>query len=341
MTAAAGAEGDAPWCTGTDELAREGRSAMLMRMPPPPPSRPTTPTAAVIAGATSGAAAGATAIQGEEGSNSALAARALLGDDVTFQSCASFAEVFHKLDAGEAVRAVLPVENTTAGLVQEVWDRLLGLGPGPALAALREARVRISFVAACLPGSRARVKKIFAHPVAAAQSRRFLSSSGLAVLPCHDTAGAARLVREGHDPEVAALCPPGAADAWGLELLASDCGDETQTVTRFLLVEPGEARPAPEDDRVLLALRLADRPGALAVALSAVSTAGLNLCALHSRAIPGQPGRYAFLLEVETGALDPRLGRTLAELASAGADVRLLGSFRAPAWPDEARRVTT
>lgn len=288
------------------------------------------------------------AIQGEEGSNSAVAARALLGDDAPLVGCASFAEVFHKLEAGEVARAVLPVENTTAGLVQEVWDRLLGVAPAPtpplaalaALAALAEARVRISFVAACLPGARARVKKIFAHPVAAAQSRRFLSSSGLVVLPCHDTAGAARLVREGGDVEVAALCPPAAAATHGLEVLAADCGDERHTVTRFFLVETGSARPSVDDDRVLLALELPDRPGALARALTTVSSRGLNLCALHSRAVPGHPGRYAFLVELEAGALDARLVQALAELRGAVVEVRLIGSFKAPAWPDERTGVT-
>jgi prephenate dehydratase len=60
-------------------------------------------------------------------------------------------------------RAVLPIENTTAGIIQPVWDRLLGITPGPALSALAEARVRIGFVAAALPGSATKVRKILSH----------------------------------------------------------------------------------------------------------------------------------------------------------------------------------
>src|SRR6185436_3293826 len=151
------------------------------------------------------------AIQGENGSNSATAARMLLGDDVQFIYCDSFQSAFDALDSSASDCAVLPVENTTAGLIQPVWDRILGITPGPALAARKEARVRIGFVAAALPGHRSDIRKILAHSVAAAQCHKFLKASGWTIVPCHDTAGAARLVREAGDPTLAALCPLTAA----------------------------------------------------------------------------------------------------------------------------------
>lgn len=273
------------------------------------------------------------AIQGEEGSNSAVAARSLLGADVQLLPCVSFREAFARLDSGEVRRAVLPVENTTAGLIQEVWDRLLGVGDGPPLTALAEARVRIGFVAACLPGARVRVRRVLAHPVAAAQCSRFLTQAGLEVVPCHDTAGAARLVRERSDEEVCALCPKSAAAFYGLEVLSEDCGDARHTVTRFLLVEHGDARPAPDDDHSLLTLVVADAPGALVRALLVFSSHDLNLTALHSRAIPGRPGRYAFLLEIEAGALAPAFEAAVEELRAQGAEARVLGSYQVPPWP--------
>ena len=234
---------------------------------------------------------------------------------------------------------MLPVENTTSGLVQEVWDRLLGVSdPAPALTAVAEARVRIEFVTAGLAGSEGRVRRILAHPVAAAQCRRFLTERRWQVDPCHDTAGAARLVLEHRDPTTAALCPPGAAVAYGLEVFATGCGDSSRTWTRFLQLEPGEARPAPGHDRTLAVLSLLDRPGSLAAALGAVAGEGLNLRALHSRATPGSPGEYRFLLELEAGAADPRVAGVFVALRALGAQARLLGSFHAPAWPDEPAR---
>ena len=201
---------------------------------------------------------------------------------------------------------VLPIENTTAGLIQPVWDRLLEINPGPPLAARAEARVRIGFVAAALPGSKGKIQKILAHPVAETQCHRFIQRSGWAVVPCHDTAGAARLVREANDPSQAALCPLPAARVHGLEVLDTDCGDSSRTWTRFLLLEHGTAVPGPDDDRSILIFSLKDIPGALVETLACFARQGLNLAAIHSRAVPGHPGQYRFLVELRVGAGDPK-----------------------------------
>lgn len=276
-----------------------------------------------------------TAIQGEDGSNSAAAARSLLGDDVSLLYCDSFQDAFTALENGTAVRAVLPVENTTAGIIQEVWDRLLGITAGRKLVARSEARIRIGFVAAALPGTRGKVKKILAHPVARAQCRKFLAESGWEIVTCHDTAGAARLVREGNDPTIAALCPLPAALVYRLEILDPDCGDSSRTWTRFLLIEHGEPAPTPADDRSILIFALKDAPGALVKTLSAFSNQGLNLAAIHSRAVPGYPGQYRFFVELNVGANDPRCLAALNEVVSTTSEVQILGSYTTPPWPEQ------
>jgi prephenate dehydratase len=177
--------------------------------------------------------------------------------------------------------SVLPIENTTAGLIQPVWDRLLGITPGGSLAARAEARVRIGFVAAALPGSAEKVRKVLAHDVAKAQCHRFLQASGWTVVPCHDTACAARLVREQNDPSLAALCPLPAARVHGLEILNSECGDSARTWTRFLLLEPGAVTPQASDNRSILIFALRDVPGALVQTLNCFARQSLNLAAIH------------------------------------------------------------
>ncbi len=274
------------------------------------------------------------AIQGENGSNSATAARMLLGDDVQFICCDSFQSAFDALDSRESDCAVLPIENTTAGLIQPVWDRILGISPGPALAARKEARVRIGFVAAALPGHRSDIRKILAHSVAAAQCHKFLKASGWTIVPCHDTAGAARLVREANDPIQAALCPLPAARVYDLEVLHDECGDSSRTWTRFLLLEHGNSSPAEADDRSILLFSLRDVPGALVETLACFSSQGLNLGAIHSRAIPGHPGQYRFFIELGVGACNPRFLAALTDLEKTASEIRLLGSYPAPAWPE-------
>jgi len=275
-----------------------------------------------------------TAIQGEDGSNSATATRLLLGNDASFLCCDSFQAAFDALDSGETANAVLPIENTTAGLIQPVWDRLLEINPGPVLAACAEARVRIGFVAAGLPGSKDKIRKLLAHPVAELQCHRFIQRSGWTVVPCHDTAGAARLVREANDPTQAALCPLPAARVHGLEVLHPECGDSARTWTRFLLLEHGTAVPNPADDRSILVFSLRDSPGALVEALACFARQGLSLAAIHSRALPGHPGQYRFLLELGVGAADPRNLTALADLKKVATEIRLLGSYKTPPWPE-------
>jgi prephenate dehydratase len=275
-----------------------------------------------------------TAIQGEDGSNSAAAARQLLGADTPLLFCDSFQNAFAALDKGKAGRAVLPIENTTAGIIQPVWDRLLGITPGPPLAARAETRIRIGFVAAALPGAASKVRRILAHPVAEAQCRQFLSESGWSIVACHDTAGAARIVRDANDPTQAALCPLPAARLYGLQVLHPECGDSLRTWTRFLLLEIGTAAARAVDDRSIFIFSLKDVPGALVETLGCFSRHGLNLAAIHSRAVPGHPGEYRFFVELNAGAADPRCVDALAQMKHAAEGTHLLGSYPTPAWPE-------
>ena len=276
-------------------------------------------------------------IQGEEGSNSAAAARAILGKDVRLLFCATFQDAFDALDRDVAQKSVLPIENTTAGMIQIVWDYITGAtGAGQPVMITAEAQVHIRFVAGMLPGAAAHVEKILCHPVAAAQCGRFLKRVGWKVLPCDDTAGAARLVAEGKDPRIAALCPPDAARFYGLELFESSCGDAAETLTRFALVERGSAEEhqrSAEIDRMFLWLELENEPGSLINGLRLFSDEGLNLYSIQSRALAGRPGKYAFIIEAEAPKVPDALRLTILRLREVGQiPVRALGSVKTPPW---------
>ena len=180
-------------------------------------------------------------IQGEEGSNSSVAARQLLGTEVELVCCTSFAEAFAALDRGDAPLAVLPFENSTAGRVPDVAAQLVA---GP-LFVTAETSVSIRFVAAARVGAE-RIERILTHPMAAAQCRRFLESTGWQVVDAHDTAGAARLVSESANLTTAALCPLAAATRYGLQVVNPHCGDDPKAVTRFFRVQLTPPSAAPE-----------------------------------------------------------------------------------------------
>lgn len=186
-------------------------------------------------------------IQGEEGSNSHVAAQQLFGPEVALTCCSSFAEALTALTEPKAV-GVLPFENSTAGLVPEVAAALIN-GPGFVITA--ETFVTIRFVAAAR-GALDTITKVLAHPMAAKQCQRFLTRVGWSVLPAHDTAGAARLVSEGTDTTIAALCPAGAATKYALNIIEPHCGDDPSARTRFFAVLHAErAAVRPEHNRAL------------------------------------------------------------------------------------------
>lgn len=259
----------------------------------------------------------AVGIQGERGSNSARAVELLKGATAAIESFRTFGQVFEAL--GSSVdEAVVPLQNSIAGLVTEVADGLLN---ATQLSIRGQVILPIEFVLAVLPGHRPHVRRVLAHPVAAAQCRQFLSTTEWEIVPCHDTAGAARLVRESREGSIAALCPPTAALMYELEVAHRGCTDTSHSATRFLLIDakPVEARDT--NDRCLLALSPAI---SLTAAFSFIASAGVEVIAAHSRPVPSQPFQNVLLVELDCGAASPTFELVRAAL---GDSMRVLGSF--------------
>jgi prephenate dehydratase len=266
------------------------------------------------------------AYQGEPGAYSEEALLRLYPDARPLP-CRTFARAFDALGAGEVSRAVLPVENSLGGIVQEVNDLLWGR-PG-----LRVAGEVVHPIKHCLLGrARERPVRAISHPQALAQCAGWLKSHGIEPVPFHDTAGAARQLAEWRQPGTAAIASATAATRYGLDVLARDIQDDDSNRTRFLVVERGEPqRPdagAP-GWKCSLAFVGAHRPGGLVEALKAFSERRVNLTRLDSRPLPEQPFNYKFYLDFEIS--DPAAAEAaLASLEEVAAEVRLFGSY-APA----------
>src|SRR5690606_12451404 len=183
------------------------------------------------------------AYQGEPGAYSDAAAAALFGDvGVQALPCPTFAEVFDALAAGSADAAVVPVENSYAGDVGEVYDLLRRGGVRIVL----ELDLPIRHCLLALPGAAPEdIRVVRSHPQALGQCREFLRRLGLRAEPAHDTAGAARRLAEEGDRQAAAIASERAARAYGLAGLLRDIQDASDNVTRFhvLVPEDGPAEP--------------------------------------------------------------------------------------------------
>jgi len=275
------------------------------------------------------------AFQGEHG---AFSEEALLGH---FQGRAhplprrDFRGVGQAVLTGEAELGILPVENSLAGSVQGAHDVLTGGG----VTIVGEVTIPIRLFLLGVPGAREEaLRRILSHPVALAQCTRYLRGHPHAeAVAVHDTAGAAQEVARLADPEVAAVAPRGAAERYGLQVLASDLQDREDNQTRFYVVrradDPAAAEPpAPVQDgasfRTVVLLELTDQPGALVKVLAPFAARGIDLSRIESRPA-ATPWRYRFLLELRARASDPATREALDEARGVASEFRVLGSFPA------------
>ena len=252
-------------------------------------------------------------IQGECGSNSHMAALAMLGD-VEIVPCSASPEVFSAVVEHRADAAVLPIENSLHGSVAEHYDLLLQHPVRIAGESL--LRIRHNLIAA--PGvSLEQIRTVLSHPVALSQCRNWLANfpQAKAVL-FYDTAGVA---------------PTLAAKVYGANVLVAGIEDHAQNLTRFHLIQR-EADPLPASsappDKMSVAFALEHRPGTLVRALESLATTGVDLTRIESRPVPGRPWEYVFYVELRfTG--EPMADRALAALGPVCSMVKELGRYAA------------
>ncbi len=269
--------------------------------------------------------------QGAEGSYSHLAAQRQYSGrpgGVLLTGCETFRRAAEAVLSGEADLALLPIENTTAGSINETYD-LLGEG---GLTITGEVIAAIEHCLLGLPGSTVEeLSAALSHPQALWQCEGFFRAHPhIRAQAEFDTAGAARKVKESGDRGLAAIASFAAASTYGLEVLVRGIQTQAGNATRF--VEMGlHAVPVAETARVKssLLLVLSDRPGALGEVLQELARRGLNLTKLESRPIPGNPWSYRFYLDVDGHASATVFQEALAALGALTTDLRLLGTYPA------------
>ena len=271
------------------------------------------------------------AYQGVEGAYSHLAAQrryggreggALLAGHDTFRGAAE------AVRDGLADVALLPVENTTAGSVPETYDLVAELG----LKLNAEVVSRVEHCLLVLPGTHLEaIRTVISHPQALAQCDAFLRAlPNLRMRAEFDTAGSARMVRDGGDASVAAIASETAARVYGLEVLERGIQTQSGNFTRFVEVAR-EARPCPPDVpcRTTLLLTLAHQPGALGQVLVRFGERGVNLSRIESRPVPGAAFRYRFYLDLDAHAASAAVTAALADIIPYVQEQQMLGSYPA------------
>jgi prephenate dehydratase len=240
------------------------------------------------------------AIQGEPGSFSHEAALQFVpGAEIV--PCSLSMEVFAALDKGAADAAAIPIENSLAGSVLEHFDLLLAHD----VKVVREAPLRIRHNLIAIAGASIdAIDRVYSHPVALAQCRRFLAAHPkMNPVAFYDTAGSVKHLVEQRDGHAAAIASEAAARIYGAHVLERGIEDNPENYTRFFLVlRAGEAQADPEANKLSIAFSLENRPGSLVAALNALAAHGTNLTKIESRPVQGKPWEYIFYVDCQIGA---------------------------------------
>lgn len=230
---------------------------------------------------------------------------------------------------GRSHAAMIAIENSIEGGVSTTLDALATL---PGLRIIGEYLVKVNFVLVAPHGTKIEdVTSIAAHPVAYAQCQKWLGEN----LPRHSHVPAASNVAsaigvlDGTLPAQAAIAPPGIAQHYDVDVLASEIGDNVSAVTRFVLVTrtSAPAEPTGADKTSLIVELPNDRPGSLLEMLEQFSTRGINLSLIESRPIGDELGRYRFVLDADGHLHDERMADALLGIRRFSPRVVFLGSY--------------
>ena len=223
----------------------------------------------------------------------------------------------------------MPVENSTTGSVLPVLDRLPGDASHVRFSILAEHLVEVRHTLHGLPGASIEdVREVRSHPQALAQAEHFLLNLGVDAVPTHDTAGAVRQVAEGGDPSVAALAPPRAGAAYGLDVLLDHVLDKDHNTTRFVVLAVGDPVVNEEDDKTTIVVVGSHTPGSLALVLTELGLRGANLTRIESRPA-GVAWNYRFFIDLVHTPGPEGLARVLDPPPANAAEVLNLGSYKA------------
>ena len=235
----------------------------------------------------------------------------------------SFAEACDMVLSGDCDVAVLPVENTTAGSVDNVYELL----QKKSLYIARTTAIDVVHKLAVLPGTKlSDIKRVASHAQGLQQWSEMIHRSSWETVVTENTAFASENVASGSDPFLAAICSEEAATRNGLEILPIEIRNVVSNRTRFVAVTR-DLIITPDADRISTLMHLPHRSGALVSALEVFADRGLNLSSILSRPIQNTPGEYAFFLDFLCPAMGQDALLSLYQLSSEMPYVKVLGWY--------------
>ena len=263
------------------------------------------------------------ACQGVEGAYSQLACEKLFSVP-NIMYCTTFESVFNAIDSGLCRYGILPLENSTAGSINKIYDLMMRYH----FYIVRSTRLKIDHNLLAKRGTALKdIKEIFSHEQAIIQCAGFLKTLGnVKVTPCENTAAAAQMVSESDRTDIAALSSRYCAELYELDCLAESVQDKGNNYTKFITISK-KLEIYPGADKTSIMLIVPHKPGSLYRILSRFYALGINIYKLESRPIPDRDFEFMFYFDLDTPVYAPQFAELMSELESVCEEFKYLGSY--------------
>ncbi|HIY03186.1 MAG TPA: prephenate dehydratase [Candidatus Blautia faecipullorum] len=262
--------------------------------------------------------------QGVEGAYSYAAMRAYFPEEIENYHVKTFRDAMEEVASGRADYGVLPIENSTQGIVTDIYDLLTEYQ----LYIVGEQAVRADHVLLGMPGASLEdISAVYSHPQALAQCKKYLEEHpSWKTIKTENTAASAKKVKEEGNPAQAAIASREAGEFFGLSVLAENICHNGQNVTRFIIVS---AKPVYEKkaEKVSVCFELPHESGTLYNMLSHIIYNGLNMTKIESRPIPGKTWQYRFFVDFQGNLEEPAVKNALRGLEAEADSMRVLGNY--------------
>ena len=261
---------------------------------------------------------------GTEGAYSQAATEHYFGKNCNSFYVKTFREAMEAIEEGSADFAVLPIENSTAGAVDEMYDLLVEFENY----IVGETVIPIQNTLSALPGTKFdEIERVYSKGVALMQASRFLEEHGdWQQISVANTAIAAKKVRDEQDKSQAAVCSAYAAEVHGLEVLADNINDESGNCTRFIVVT-NQKIFLKDASKISLCLEHSHESGSLYHMLSHFIYNDLNMTKIESRPIEGRNWEYRFFIDIEGNLADAAVKNAIRGLREEARSLRILGNY--------------
>lgn len=262
--------------------------------------------------------------QGTEGSYSQEAMFRYFGKEINSFHVQKFRDAMEAIEEGSADFAVLPIENSTAGAVDEVFDLLVEFENY----IVDELVLPVRHTLAGLPKAElSDIERVYSHPQALMQSARYLDEHrDWQQISVANTAVAARKVLEDDDVKKAAICSEHAAEVYGLKVLDREINDNPANSTRFIIVT-NQKIFRKNASKISICFEVSHESGSLYHMLSHFIYNDLNMTKIESRPIEGRPWEYRFFVDFDGNMADPAVKNAIRGLREESRNLKILGNY--------------